>query len=341
MVRSRWMCSAMVALAMVATTAHAQSTSAEAEKLFRDGKSLMKERKYGEACAAFEASQNMDPSLATLLSLADCREKNWQIASAWGAFLDAERQTRKDSSQAALNKTAKDRAAKLEPRLSMLTVSVPDESRVDGLIILRNGEPIEEGSWNRAIPVDGGDYTIAGRAPGHEEWTTTVNVTDENGRASVDVPKFKAVEKLIEPEVDHSARRDGPDVIVLTDRPSPLTKRRKIALGVVGVGVLGAAGGIVFGLQAKGFESDAKELCPNNPCGVNADAANDARKKAETRALFTNISYGVAGVAVIAAAVLWITGAPEHTTEVQLGEDMAIAPVVTPSAAGVAVVGRF
>jgi len=336
------MCSAMVALAMVATSAYAQSSSAEAEQLFRDGKALMKERKYGEACAAFEASQNMDPSLATLLSLADCREKNWQIASAWGAFLDAERQTRNDSSQAALHKTAKDRAAKLEPRLSMLTVSVPDEARVDGLTITRNGDPIEEGSWNRAIPVDGGDYTIAGRAPGHEEWTTTVNVADEHGRASVDVPKFKAVAKLIEPDpVPGQAGRDGPDIIVLTDRPSPLTKRRKIALGVVGVGVLAAAGGIVFGLQAKGFESDAKELCPNNPCGVNADAANAAREKAETRALFTNISYGVAGAAVIAAAVLWITGAPEHQTEVQLGEDMAIAPVVSPSAAGVAVVGRF
>lgn len=340
----RFLCGAAIAIAMLSTMgqARAQSASAEAEQLFRDGKRLMKEGNYSEACAAFDASQKMDPTVATLLSLADCREKNGQIASAWAGFLDAERQTRGGGTQAGLNKTAKDRATKLEPRLSFLTVSVPDEARIDGLELTRNGEKIENGAWNRAIPVDGGEYTITGKAPGHEAWSTTVSVTNEHGSVSVDVPKFKEAEVLTTPEGEEkSAGRDGPDVILVTERPSPMTGKRKIALGVAGLGVVAAAGGILFGVQSNGFESDARDLCPNNPCGANADAANAAADSAEQRALFANIAYGVAGAAVVAAAVLWITGAPEHHTQLELDEDTALVPAVSPTSAGVAVVGRF
>ncbi len=333
---------AALMLVMMAPTASAQSASAQAEQLFRDGKALMKEKKYAEACAAFDASQNLEADITTLMNLADCREKNGQLASAWGAFLSVERQTRTDDAMEGLNKSAKDRASKLEKRLSYLTVSVPDESRIDGLELTRNGEKIEEGSWNRAIPVDGGDYTITGKAPGHEEWSTTVHLENENGRGSVDVPKFKEAPKLVEPEADKTGnRKDGPDVILVTDRPSPLTGKRKIALAVAGVGVLAAGGGILLGLQAKGFESDARELCPENPCGANAESANAVKSKAESRALFANIAYGVAGAAVITAAVLWITGAPEGKTEVKLDDETSLAPVLSPDVAGVAVVGRF
>src|SRR5690348_3697323 len=127
----------LLACAVVAQDVRAQSSAAEAEQLFRDGKKLMNEGKYAEACTAFETSNRLDPSVATLLNLANCREKNEQLASAWSAFLEAERLTR-DTGSAALNNTAKDRAAKLEPRLSYLTVSVPAESDIDGLTLTRN-----------------------------------------------------------------------------------------------------------------------------------------------------------------------------------------------------------
>ncbi len=310
--------------------ARAQSPSAEAEQLFRDGKQLMKAGKYGEACAAFDASQKLDPSVVTLLNYADCQEKDHKIATAWGAFLDAERITRNDKAQAALNKTARERAKKLEPRLSFLVVSVPDEARVDGLELTRNAEKMEPGQWNRAIPVDGGDYTITGRAPGHEQWSTTVHVESENGRTSVDVPRFKVVQELMDPPPDDPAGGVDPDVA--TKPSGMLTGRRKVALGVAGVGLLGAAAGLFFALQVRGFEDDALALCPDNPCGANAAAGNAAREKAVSRARLANVSYGVAGVAVIAAAVLWLTGAPESRT---------VAPAVSDDSAGITIVGRF
>ena len=322
-------------LAAFAGSARAQSASAEAEQLFRDGKRLMKEGDYAEACDAFEASNQKDPAVTTQLNLADCREKNGQLASAWGVFLEVERATRGDDKQATYHKTAHDRAAKLEPRLSYLTVSVPDESKVSGLELTRNGIDVPSGSWNRAIPVDGGDYTITGHAPGHEEWSTTVHVDAEADQVSVDVPKFKEVDVLMEDTEAKQPPPDEPDEPIVVDSPSAFTGTRKAALAVGGVGLLAAGAGIVLGLQSKGFEDDANGICMHSPC-ARADEANALLDKSDSRALLANISFGVAGAAVIGAVVLWFVGAPDAAST-----ETALAPVLTPDTRGVAVVGRF
>lgn len=211
---------------------HAQGSSAEAEQLFRDGKRLMQEKKFAEACTAFETSYKLDPALTTRLNLADCREKNSQLATAWGLFVDAERETRSDAKHAALNKTASKRAIALESRLSYLTISVADESRVEGLIILRNGAVLDPGLWNRAVPVDGGAIVIAGSAPGHEEWSTTAKVAIEGAKVSVEVPRFKEIRVLVKPgQSEAKPEAEGTPMPDLTP-PGAFTGQRKIALGV-------------------------------------------------------------------------------------------------------------
>src|ERR1044071_7616501 len=110
--------------ALVARPAAAHPSGAQAETLFRQGKDLMARGQIAEACAAFDASQKLDPTIATLLNQAACREKNEQLATAWGLFLDAERQTRTatDAATQQLHQVAVTKAGKLEPRLSTLTI---------------------------------------------------------------------------------------------------------------------------------------------------------------------------------------------------------------------------
>src|SRR5512147_2936876 len=91
---------ALFAVTTARTGAHAQSSTAQAETLFRQGKDLIAHGKIAEACAAFDASQKLDPTIATLLNQAACREKNGQLATAWGLFLDAERQSRAAADEA-------------------------------------------------------------------------------------------------------------------------------------------------------------------------------------------------------------------------------------------------
>ncbi len=207
----------LIAVTVGAPGARAQN-SAQADSLFKDGKRLMGEKSYAEACDAFEASYKLDPAVTTLVNHADCREKNAQYASAWGLFLEVDRQTRTDKQQAALNKTAKTRAAALEPRLSYLIINVPDESRIDGLSITRNGTVVDPLTWNRALPVDGGVYVIEGKAPGHEPWQTRVTVKDALDKQSVDVPKFKSA-PTPDPVVDAGA--DAARRPAVAERPCP------------------------------------------------------------------------------------------------------------------------
>lgn len=85
----------VVGLAGSGSYVHAQgAASAEADALFDRGRELMDKKQYAEACNAFAASQKIAPATSTILNEADCREKNKQLATAYGLFRDAERGTR-------------------------------------------------------------------------------------------------------------------------------------------------------------------------------------------------------------------------------------------------------
>jgi len=322
-------------------SAHAQS--AEAEALFEDGNRLMADGQLAQACDAFEASNRVEPRAGTLIQLGTCRERNQQLASAWSAYKDALGRV-KDPRKRDL---AQARATALEARLSYLTVSVADDSRVDGLTITRNGRPFDAMLWNRALPVDGGDYVIAGRAPGHEAWQTTAHVPAEGAKLSVEVPRFKELGKLIPPPTPPA--NQAASAQLAPPPPSPaeqdapaaatglFTARRKVGLAAAGAGALVAVAGAVLGQSAKQKQHDAFQLCPEPamPC-AQADQSNALISASHTRALEANLAFGVAAAAVITAGVLWFTGAP--TAEpARLG----VAPVAAPGQAGLQVVGRF
>ncbi len=290
--------------------AHAQN--AAAETLFSEGEKLFKEGRMAEACEAFAASNRLEARAGTLLNLGTCREKLGQLASAWSAFKDAEVRAKDPKKK----KTATERIRAIEPRLSFLTISVPDESRIDGLVVSRDGVEVDAALWNRAVPVDGGRYVVAGRAPGHEEWSTTVEVDNEVDKVSIEVPRFKELIKLAPPPPTPDTPPSGPEPPTI-DEPEPgapagmFTPRRKLALGVGAVALVALAGGAVFGSQANGFESDADALCPDEsvPC-PDGDRANDLIDRGKSRALMANVAFGVGTGAAIGAAVLWFTGRP-------------------------------
>src|SRR5204862_1628176 len=128
--------------------------------------------------------------------------------------------------------TAKNRARALESRLSYLTINVPDESRIPELVVTRDGTPVDQAEWNRSIPADGGNHVIAGKAPGHESWSTTVTLKPENDKQAVEVPRFKALPEIVnKPAHDDAARGDG-DQLPAAPEPSPFTRKRQIGIGV-------------------------------------------------------------------------------------------------------------
>lgn len=320
--------SSLVVLAALTGVAHAQD-AAQAEKLFNDAKAAMAKGSIAEACDLFQASEKLDSSGATLMNLGDCREKNRQYASAWEAFIAVERKVRGDDRFGKMAEIATARAAALEPRLSYLTINVPDEVRVEGLTVLRDGAPIAEGAWNRALPIDGGEHTITGSAPGHEAWSTKVTVAAENERKAVEVPKFKAIRNPT-----------GKTVIINRDRPSILTKRRKIAIGVAGAGVAFVVAGAVMGLRSQRLDDQANTTCPATMCSLDdADRANELAGDARTMAIGANVGFGLGAVAIAGGAVLWFLSGPVAAPEKPRAA--TVTPTVAPGYAGLSAAVRF
>jgi tetratricopeptide (TPR) repeat protein len=165
----------------------ALAQTAEAEELFNDGNRLMAQGKLVQACDAFEASNRLEPRAGTLLNLGACREYNGQLASAWAAYKAALSRA-KDPRKREL---AQAKVAALAPRISYLTVSISDDSRLEGLSLTRNGVPLAPMLCNQASPVDGGEYVIASSAPGQEPLQIIAHVPVEGGNVTVDLPRFK------------------------------------------------------------------------------------------------------------------------------------------------------
>ncbi len=323
-----------LALAVFAAVPEARAQNADAEILFREADQLMAAGEIGKACDAFEGSNRIEARAGTLIRLGDCREKNGQLASAWSAYSDALSRVKDPKKR----EIAQAKVAAIEPRLSYLLISVPDESRVGGLAITRNGAVVDALLWNRGAPVDGGDYVVSGRAPGHEEWSTKVTVKPEGDKVSVEVPRFKELKQLAPPPggglgaelVDDDLGPSGP-----IDRPAMLTTRRKIALGVAGASVVVLVAGAITGSQAKGLEADAHDVCQLRVCVDHAEA-NGLLEDARAKAKVANLSYALAALAGVGAGVLWMTGGPTH------GDGgVAVTPAVGPGMAGAVVQGRF
>jgi hypothetical protein len=330
-----------IALAIV-ISAHAAvaDSNVAAESLFREGKRLMKDHQIAAACEKFEASERLDESVGTLLNLADCREKAGQLASAWADFLKAASVAR-SLHDGARESEARTRASALEPRLSYLTISVPDANRVEGLVIKRDDTTVDQALWNQGVPVDVGSYQISGQAPGHEPWSTKVQIQGEAQKASVEVPRFKQLQDLAPkskpvaattPALAPTDQNDGED-----ERQAPrhgLTNLRKVSIGVAGLSVASLAVGIGFGLESRSLANQSNAICPGTTCG---DAhALDLNRSAHRDAIASDILFGIGGAAAAGAVVLWFVGAPPKTADT-----LTFAPVVTRGEVGLTFMRSF
>jgi hypothetical protein len=358
----------VAAAAVLAAAAPAHAQSVEAEALFRDGKRLMKEGKIAEACDKLDASNRLESSVGTLLNLADCREKNKQLATAWVTFLKASAAAKQSGKADKREAEARRRASLLEPRLAYLTITVPDKVRVAGLVVTRNDNVVDAALWNTAVPVDPGVYEVTASAPGRSPWKTKVEINTEGQKATVEVPAkdttttkpvatttkpvattTKPVATTTKPVVTTTKPiTPPPPKVTASVEPSPppedhvdeasgpgtFTGLRKAAVAAAVVGVAGVALGAVYGSKASSLEKQSDAICPGTSCTdpmavqLNADARSDAS--------IANIGFIGGGVLVAGAAVMWFVGAPKVA-----GEELSIAPLVRGDEVGFAVGGRF
>ena len=334
MKHSKIVIAALVVVATIPTAAHAQSATAQAETLFRQGQELIAKGKFAEACAAFDASQKLEPTIATLLNQASCREKNGQLATAWGLFIDAERQTRSatDSSNRQFHQVAADHAAKLEPRLSTLSINVPSENRIGGLEVLRNDERVDPGAWNKPLPVDGGTYRVTARAPGNTDWSSSITVGAERDTKTIEVPKLKAA--AIQPR---DAEHPGPSAPASQTMPGGPEIHRPVVVPLVlgGAALVLAGGAFGFELSARSTYDKAKTEEDNAKQDDLWHSANTKRHVA--------MGFGAASI-VCAGAAVWFYlrgGTSESTSTTIQARGLNLEPIIGSDQAGLVLTGRY
>lgn len=289
-------------LALVLTssvrTAHAQESS-RAQALFDDGRRLMNEGHFQEACPKLAASQRLDPGAGTLMNLATCYEKNGQLASAWAAFKEAAAASRA-SGHADWELAARGRAEKLEPDLARLVVVVPKESQVPGLVVERDGTAIDAAEWATPIPTDAGQHTIRALAPGKKTWSTEVTIAGAKAQATVTVPALEAAEVAPAP-----AARPGETATSSAAPSNAGQPQRIIGLVVAGAGVVAIGAGAFFGLKASSTYDDALPFC--NAANQCKQRGLDLRDDAGSEATISTFAFIAGGALVAGGAVLYFT----------------------------------
>ncbi len=284
------------ALLTTSGLAHADKLT-DAEELFRRAKALMAENKHRDACPLLEESQKLDPQMGTLLNLAICHESIGKTASAWGEFRAVEQQARAANREDRV-KLARERAAKLEPRLARIKIVVPAHAKVAGLVVTVDGEAKGEPLWS-GVAVDPGTRTIEASAPGKKPASLQVKVDNEGAVVPVTIPELEdeAVAKL-KPMPDLG----GDDDRARDEEYASNRTRKTTGLVVGGIGVATMAAGGVFGVLAIVNDGNATKACPQ-PCFAGSSAAKAADDRTDRALVFANVANVVIPIGLVAAAI--------------------------------------
>jgi hypothetical protein len=279
-----------MASAVLATPAHADDAEtriAHAYRRFHDGEHLFEAKKFDEACAAFEESQRLDPTLGTLLNMAYCHETLGKSATAWREYNDAAAWAAQQS-RADREKFALDHATDLAKRLSRVQLDLPVD--VDGIAVEIDGRPNASARATSILFLDPGQHALRVTAPGKQPYVVQVTVSPGPSSQVVHVPLLSNAIGTVHVSPTPGAGGDA-----------PVEGTRTAGLVVVGLGVVGLGVGTYFGVRTLDQKSTGRAHCVGSQCDEVGVAALD---DAHTSATISTVAFSAGFVAL--GAGLWL-----------------------------------
>lgn len=334
----------LVAVTVASGSVASADKKERADALFKEGKKLMAEKRYADACTAFEESNKLDPGIGAQLNIARCYEEWGKLGRAFTTYQAAEKAARD-----ANDKRAEDiqkLIAELDSQVPRLTVKLPKDAP-KGFQVTMDKKPITV--LGEAFVVDPGPKTLewwVGDGPKKQK----IVAVERGGESEVtlDVPKGT----VVKPETGEGGDGTG-DGTGEEKKPAPQkavvpgrTQRiGGIALG--GAGVLAIGVSSVMTLSARGKYNDALDMyCGGmtNMCNSQGLAiTHDARSTANTATVIFLV-----GVAAVGGGVALYLLAPKASSasadDEDGGEEEAmryVVPAVSPEGAGLVYGGRF
>lgn len=281
-----------VTLLLAPAAARAQdATEATAASLFDEGMKLMDQGRYAEACPKLARSHQIAPTGGTVLNLGDCYERAGQYASAWSAYKQAAARAA-EAGKKDFETMALDRAKKIEPKLSHLTLKVTRPA--EGMEIKRDADTVTRAEWGVSALVDPGAHRFEVTAPGAKKWTTMITLSPGENK-TLAIPE-------LETQAKPAASGPEPSRPPASEPRSDGSTQRTIGFVVGGVGLVGIAVGSIFGVEAMSKDSDAKSHCrTTNLCDAEGVKLG---KDAHDAATVSTIAFSVGGAALLLGAVL-------------------------------------
>jgi hypothetical protein len=267
-----------------------------AEALFRNGRDLMAEGRFQQACPKFAESQGVDPKAGTLINLALCHEKTGRTASAWAEYLEVAESARR-AGQVERETVAREHARLLEPVLAHVVI---DADPSYGAQVVLDDRPLGPGAFRTPIPIDPGDHVIRATALGRMPFSEAFVVPTGSGIRTLHLPAL--------------APSRGPDPFLGPARPLPevppepgpwLDARRAWGLAAGGAGLALVGAGAFFGLRAFSEKRTADTDCDADFCTQLGLSAIGAMRTAEA---VSTVSTAAGITALSGGAYLLLSG---------------------------------
>jgi hypothetical protein len=279
-----------------------------ATELFQEGRALLAEKRYAEACGKLEESQRLDPGGGTLLNVALCHELEGHTATAWSEFNEALAVARRDGRSDRADE-AEHHIQVLEQRLTRLVVVVLTAAREPGLVVRRDGTVLATAAWGAAVPIDPGAHVIEAVLPGCQAWRISVDLVQEGATTTVEIPALEPCPPRVStgPAPPHAS---GPvSVAPATSVGGPVrqTWQRPVAGTLVVLGAAGVAASVALGLRAASEWSDAQRGCSGGTCRDLA-SYHEWQDSAAT-ATWATVAV-TTGLALATAGTIWWIKAP-------------------------------
>jgi hypothetical protein len=265
-----------------------------ADALFQAGKSLINDKKYAEACSKFDASYKLDPTLGTLLNLADCYEKAGRFATSWATWGAAMEQASRDKDPRA--DYAKERREALAPKLPKVVIRA--YGMMPGIDVFWDNIKLAPGVFGTDMPTDLLEHKLVVRRD------DGVVLLERNVHVLEDGKKTEVPIDIIALNRAHP-RGPAPDGSSTTG-PRSSQSSAGLIIGGVGLAALLTAGGLELGAILKRDEANESNACVDKFCTPQGiDAIATARTYANAGQWI-----GVSGLVVFSVGATLFFAAP-------------------------------
>lgn len=335
---SRLLGALALTMTMTASGLASAGDTSTAEHLFQQGLDAMKKNQFKEACDAFAGSNEADPSPGTQINLALCNEKQAKLASAWGWYRTAaglaEQRGQKERAE-----LARGEAAKLEPKLHKLVISV--KFPADGLTVSRNGSPVPAAVLGTDVPIDPGEYAIEVNAKGKKTWKQALHINPSPGVDRLEVPALEDAPVETKPGTGTPAADYSGPAVAGRDG----TTQRNIGFVIGGAGIVAGIVAIAVEFLALREEDKSKQNAAKIDSAAPQDkkAFEDARDSHHSAAKSNElaaIGMGAGAVVFIGVGITLVLTAPSGAKAADLNKPR-IVPLLGNGTTGLGLTGTF